>query len=227
MGCVTCDGACQTTCSGGCYGCVSCTGACNSSCTGNCGGSCSGSCTTTCTGSCINWCGDCTGSCIGNCTGSCTGGCTTTCGSGCTGGCTGCTSCSSCSGGCSACTGSCTGYCDSACTAVNTAQTIAAIGNNIAVRGLIKSTDFVNLKTSIRSEFTRRSKTLPTNDTYTVQPANGVVMTVEHLQKPLTDEHTFSSSVNYTITSGNIAKTTDAVPAVTTLQTWMNQNIRV
>lgn len=193
--------------------CTSCDLACVGGCSDNCNVNCAGGCLNTCTTSCTN---ACTAACMGGCGG---------CANSCYGGCTSCQGCSSCSG-CSACTGTCTGYCDNSCTAANSAQVIANLGSNILAKGIFIAGDFSDLKTAIRNEFSRRSKTLPTGDSYSVNPAIGVVLSKEHIQRVLDDVHTFNSSQNQSVGIGNVVKTSDSASTISYIQTLMSQNVR-
>jgi modification target Cys-rich repeat protein len=189
----------------------------------SCDGVCTG-CTAGCQGSCEKTCNGCSGGCTG-CYGSCTGSCTNGCNTSCTGSCKG--SCNNaCTGSCGSCTGTCTGYCDNACTSVNSAQTIANLGLNILQKGIVTNNDFLDLKTVLRNEFSRRSMTLPINDTYSVTPANGVTIYKEEATKIFGDINQMNSALNYSINASNVILTSDMNATIAYIQTLMSQSIR-
>ncbi|MDQ7096949.1 hypothetical protein REC12_25470 [Desulfosporosinus sp. PR] len=106
------------------------------------------------------------------------------------------------------------------------AQIIANLGTNILEGGIFKADDFLDLKAAIRNEFSRRSRALPTGDTYTIQPAIGVVLTKEHVQRVFDDVHLFNSSQNQSVGIGNVVKTSDTASTIVYIQTLMAQNVR-
>jgi len=210
-----CTAFCATSCTNECAtNCInSCTTVCNNSCTDYCTGDCTGGCDETCQSDCAYYCSiDCTGTCLNGCTG--------TCNTTCTGGCSG-----NCYGTCNGCSGTCTGDCNNACTSSSASQVIADLGLNIKNKGFISQNDFSSLKNALRNEFARRGMTLPTNDTYTIEPAIGLNIYKEHLQKVFDDEHLFNSSINHNVATGDIILTSSITDTITYIQTLMTQNI--
>lgn len=87
--------------------------------------------------------------------------------------------------------------------------------------------DFRNLKIAIRNEFSRRSLALPTDDTYAIEPAPGVIITKEHMQKVYDDIHKIDSSFSYTIPIGSpVVADTIVNNAIAKIQELMFQNIK-
>lgn len=217
----------------GCTGnCISnCNYCCDQSCTSTCRGS--GNTICGCTGNCWSECGySCYKSCSGGCNTVCNGMCDDGCNSGCYTGCyTSCSSCGGCDGGCysgcyTGCTTSCRGYCDNACSSTSAPDVIANIGLNIRNHGVVLKGDFLNLKTALRNEFTRRSLTLPTDDTYTITPANGVVILKEQALKVFSDAKKLDSSKNFTINPDMIVKTSDFTATIAYIQSLMAQKVQ-
>ncbi|MCX8132032.1 MAG: hypothetical protein N3I35_18285 [Clostridia bacterium] len=227
-----CD-SCSSTCRGECSGCgsscsTSCGSSCQNGCSVGCGDVCSISCQAGCSGTCD---GNCSGGCVG-CSGTCSGTCSGSCG-GC-GGCTGCSgcggacssNCTGCSGTCSgSCTGTCSGDCNNACLSTNASSVIANLGKNIIDKGFFSSNDFVELRDAIHTELARRNKTVP-DDTFIIQPASGVAVYKEHIQKVFDDCKLMDSSKTYSVNIGSIIYSEDASDSVSYIKALMTQNVK-
>ncbi|WP_368292865.1 hypothetical protein [Dehalobacter sp. TBBPA1] len=100
------------------------------------------------------------------------------------------------------------------------------MGLNITNNGLFSKSDFIELKAKLRNEFSRRSMTLPTGDTYTNEPDIGIKVFVEHPQKVFDDEHLFNSSKNHSTSQGGIVLTSGLSETIFYIQTLMSTNIR-
>ena len=150
-----------------------CTGKCYSDCSAGCQSDCETTCEGSCKGTCKNGCTSCRGTCKGSCT-SCKG-----C-SGCTGSCTG------------SCVGSCANRCNTACTAEAQADVIAHLGENIAVGNLIRASEYLQLKSAIDAEYTRRGKAAPA--AFEQPPAAKGLVLLSVAQKVLTDVYEFDGS---------------------------------
>ena len=148
-----------------------------------------------CTGGCGTACGGCVGcrGCEGTCSGGCTGSCKTTCTS-CSGTCKG--SCTSCTGTCTgSCVNTCQGKCNTACTAEAQADVIAHLGENIAAGNLIRASEYLQLKSAIDAEYTRRGKAAPA--AFEQPPAAKGLVLLSVAQKVLTDVYEFDGSSSH------------------------------
>ncbi|WP_231702833.1 hypothetical protein [Desulfocucumis palustris] len=102
------------------------------------------------------------------------------------------------------------------------AQAIANLGLNIRNRGFILKNDFLELKTAIRNELTRRSKTRP-DDGYVVEPMIGAPVKLEHFNKVVLDIKAVDSTKNFLVNQGRIIRMNDIIGAITYIQTLENQ----
>lgn len=162
-----CSYKCQSDCSAGCQ----------SDCVKVCADSCDTGCYSGCTGTCRRECTGCSGSCSG-CSGTCTGSCTS-----CRGSCTG------------SCVGSCVNRCNTACTAEAQADVIAHLGENIAAGNLICASEYLQLKSAIDAEYTRRGKAVPA--AFEQPPAAKGLVLLSVAQKVLTDVYEFDGSSSH------------------------------
>lgn len=178
---------------------MACTTYCTQNCSRNCRYDCTGGCGTSCSGTCEGGCSGCSGSCSGGCTGTCTGSC-----SSCTGTCTG------------SCVNTCQGKCNTACTAQDQAELIAHLGENIAVGNPIKATEYLQLKTAIDAEYTRRGKSAP--ESFAKVPAAKELVLLSISQKILTDIYAFDSLPEHdwrnSFESGNVVSPSKWQPAI-------------
>lgn len=178
---------------------MACTTYCTQNCSRNCRYDCTGGCGTSCSGTCGGGCSGCSGSCSGGCTGTCTGSC-----SSCTGTCTG------------SCVNTCQGKCNTACTAQDQAELIAHLGENIAVGNPIKATEYLQLKTAIDAEYTRRGKSVP--ESFVKVPAAKELVLLSISQKILTDIYAFDSLPEHdwrnVFESGNVVSPSKWQPAI-------------
>lgn len=87
--------------------------------------------------------------------------------------------------------------------------------------------DFVDLRNKIRAEFTRRSRSLPTNDTFNTTPANGVVVSQDHLLKIFTDEKALNSGLSRsTSLQGQVISYSQVSATITNIQSLMNAVVK-
>ena len=86
--------------------------------------------------------------------------------------------------------------------------------------------DFVELKNALRNEFTRRGKTLPTNDTYSPEPANGVVVYKEAAQELFNDVQLMNNSEHYIVNPLGSIMASDLFATIDYIQTLMRQNTK-
>ena len=178
---------------------MACTTYCTQNCSRNCRYDCTGGCGTSCSGTCEGGCSGCSGSCSGGCTGTCTGSC-----SSCTGTCTG------------SCVNTCQGKCNTACTAQAQADLLAHLGEDIAVGNPIKATEYLQLKTAIDAEYTRRGKSAP--ESFVKVPAAKELVLLSISQKILTDIYAFDSLPEHdwrnVFESGNVVSPSKWQPAI-------------
>lgn len=209
-----CEAQCRDSCGSGCSG--SCDGSCKGGCEGDCKGcdGCSG-----CGRSCSNSCSGCRGTCSGSCQG-CSGSCTGSC-SGCSGSCTG-----SCAGSCTGtCTGTCNNQCNTACTSLEASETVAHLGENIALGHIIKAVDYSSLKSAMDKEYSRRSKPVPSG--FTTNPEAGNPVLYEITYKVLEDVYNFDQQPAHDwrniFAPNDLADATKLEPVIAYIKTLMSQ----
>ena len=102
------------------------------------------------------------------------------------------------------------------CTAQDQAELIAHLGENIVVGNPIKATEYLQLKTAIDAEYTRRGKSAP--ESFVKVPAAKELVLLSISQKILTDIYAFDSLPEHdwrnVFESGNVVSPSKWQPAI-------------